>query len=178
MEFELIEKLLHQKSFKELNKEEKDVAIASLGNEENYEEMRAAILGISQERIPLKRSIDQEILREFKKQESPLLKFFSYKVPAFIPMVLLLFLMGFYTLRTPQVISQIEEVPVEVMVYDTINVVEVQVDTVWRERIVKVQAPVLVSQVGEATVEEEVLEVTNKSLSNQTDLLDLVVRGE
>lgn len=168
---------MQTKSFDELSKEDQALVSSALG-EENYKELRATMIQIKGEKIPLKRDVKGELVKGMKKEPSLLVSLFLKPIPSYAFVVAVLLLVATYFLTPARVVREtlIAEKKIPVTVFDTVLVV--QVDTLWRDRIVKVPVPMMVTDQKEAD-QLPILQTSleNKSNSDQEDLLDLVVRG-
>lgn len=175
--FKHIEELIRSKDHHELSEKERAMVDAQI-DEETYGELRQGILQLKGERMPMKRNIEKELLQSMKRERSGVAGWLVKPLPAYAFLVILLPFGLIYWLTSPKVIieRQIAEKEVPVMVRDTVIVVKV--DTLWRDRIVRVPQPIIVKndQEKESVPVQNVVE--SKSLSEQEDLLDLVVRGD
>lgn len=174
-EFERIERLLKTKSYDDLSKAEKDLIDQEL-SQQVYEELQMGINQVSGERIKVHRDIKRSLMSEFRKEDK--VGFFSFaakRLPAYVHVILIM-IIGYLAFLLPpkeRIITQ--DRMVEVMVLDTIEVT--RVDTLFVEKFVKVPTPVYVAQDPNTSKSDEVKQVSNRSISEQKDVMDLVVRG-
>ena len=173
--FEYIERLLQTKDFEELTGEERKLIADQLSQGE-YDELRQTINKIGSERIKLQKDLKTQLLKENKKR-SAIVNLLLQPMPAYSIIFILFFASMLYIFTPSKVVTKtvISEREVPIIQLDTIFVVKK--DTVWRERIIQVSSPpnLLVNK-GESL--NKTLNTKNKSISNQEELLDLVVRGE
>ncbi|MEM9338372.1 MAG: hypothetical protein AAGA66_06550 [Bacteroidota bacterium] len=178
-DFESIEKLIQTKAFSELSPNERMLAMEVM-DENEYDAMHQAATDLKGERMPLKRNVKAELLKELKPQRGILHGLLLKPLPAYSLLILLLLFISTYFLFPKKVAIQtivtIKEVPH--MVKGTVTLIKI--DTVWRDRIVKVPAPSFASNQTHATDTAVVAQqpVKSRSISEQSELLDLVVRGE
>ncbi len=174
-DFEKIEKLLKSKSYSELSSDERSLIESEL-TQEVYEELRQAITQVQREKLQVNKSLKKSLMKEFKEtNNSRLPVIFRWKIPALthiIPLVVIVYL-AFFMPKNERVITQ--DRIVEIMVRDTVQIN--QVDTLYLERIVKVPTPVYVTREPKQTTSPEKIQTVNRSLSDQKEVLDLVVRG-
>lgn len=174
-EFEKIESLLKSKSYDVLTHMERQLVDQEL-SQEVYEELRLGMNQLKGERLKVPKTVHQSLMAEFKQQESSAWSgLFSRKVPAYSLLVPLVLLIGIILFLPEREVAVVNDRIVEVMVRDTIQVT--RVDTLWRERLV--QVPKLVYVTKDVTPERTVeLPATKRSLGDQKELMDLVVRSE
>lgn len=174
-EFEKIESLLKSKTYAELTASERSLIDKEL-NRETYEELHQSMALIQDEKLGVSKSVKQSLMKEFKqKDRSPVLSLFLFRIPAYthvFSLALIVYLI-FFMPRPEKIVPQ--DRIVEVMIRDTVKVT--QVDTLLIERLIKVPTPVYVTQELNTEKPSEVVEVNNKALSGQKDVMDLVVRG-
>ncbi|MEM7297115.1 MAG: hypothetical protein AAF391_02485 [Bacteroidota bacterium] len=174
--FEKLESLLQSKAYSELTSEERSMVDQEL-TEETYEELREGIYLLKGEQKKMSNGVKQSLMAEFKQQRSPgFAGIFRKTVPAYsliVPVVLFVLILVYQLTKE---IPVIEDRIVEVTVRDTVQLI--QTDTLWRDRIVEVKVPQLVYVANEEIEDAIEAEVSNKALSDQKEVLDLVVRGE
>ncbi|MEO9484537.1 MAG: hypothetical protein ABJG47_13860 [Ekhidna sp.] len=175
-EFERIESLLKTKAYEELTASERILVDQEL-TQEIYEELRVSITLLKGERLQTGKDVKHSLMAEFKAKEAKsTFAFFRYKLPAYthlVPLSLIVYLI-FFLPSEERVVTQ--DRIVEVMVRDTVTVT--QVDTLWVEKVLRVSVPVYVTQASQAEKTEEIQPVTNRSLSEQKEVMDLVIRGK
>ena len=81
--FEYIEELIRTKTYEELSHEERKIISSEMG-EDNYSELRTALLKIREERIPLKRNLKKELLKQ-RKEKTILKSFLLHPLPLRFP---------------------------------------------------------------------------------------------
>ncbi len=173
--FEKIESLLKSKTYDELTKAERSLIDKEL-TQETYEELRMSMQMLQGEKLHVRKDVKQSLMKEFKqKDRSPVYSLFQFKLPAYthvFSLALIVYLI-FFMPRPEKIVPQ--DRIVEVMIRDTVQVT--QVDTLWIERVIKVPTPVYVTQELNAEEPTEIVQVGNKALSDQKEVMDLVVRG-
>ena len=137
-----------------------------------------ASLPFSGERLALSRDRKKELLASWKSEPKGIAAWLVKPLPAYSYLVVFLLFGILYWLLPPKVVTETKIAEREVPVFVTDTVTVVRVDTLWRERVIKVAAP-LVAQ-NDQPEDPALIQpaVESKSLSEQEDLLDLVVRGE
>lgn len=175
-DFEKIESLLQSKAYQELTSEERVIVDQEL-TEEAYEELRQSMYLLKGEQRKVSKHVKQSLMAELKGSAKPgFAAVFRKSVPAYSLILPVLLFVVLLVYRPTKEIPVIEDRIVEVMVTDTVQVI--QTDTLWRERIVEVKVPQLVYVAQEETTEQVETEVGNRTLSDQKEVLDLVIRGE
>ncbi|WP_424962805.1 hypothetical protein [Ekhidna sp.] len=174
--FEKIESLLKSKSYDELSREERVIVEREL-SKETYEELRVSIMGIRGEKLKVSKDTKQSLLNEMKPKSSfSPFALLQVRVPAYALLIPLLFFF-FILLREPNEVRIPEARIVEVMLHDTIRIQ--QIDTLVVERVIRVPQMIYITEntnVAETTSAKK--EVERTTLSDQTEILDLVIRGE
>lgn len=173
-EFEKIELLLKTKAYQELNASERALVDQEL-TQETYEELHTSMAQLQGEQLKVGKDVKYALMQEFKQKQKTSFSFFQFKMPAYthaVPLLVIVYLL-FFVPREEMLVTQ--DRIVEVMVRDTVQVT--QIDTLWIETVVKVPTPVYVTQDLQPDKKEEIQQVSNRSLSDQKDVLDLVVRG-
>ena len=179
-EFEKIESLLKTKAYNELSKEERLLVDQEL-SKEAYDELRSAMYLLKEEKLAVSKDVKQSLLAEFKPRKFSPRKFSRWaainrkKVPAYSLVIPLLFLIAIFWYRPIKEVPVIQNRVVEVMVRDTVKVMKT--DTLWQEKIVRVPQLVYVEK-EESSQELPESEVVSRSLGEQKEVLDLVVRVE
>ena len=175
--FEYIEELIQCRDYSDLRPEEQKIVDAELG-EAQYTEMRDGILAVQGEKLSMKQKNEEALLAAWKPERTGALSWISKPVPAYAFLLIFLFFGLLYWLTPPRLVTeyQIAEKEVPVVLRDTVTVI--QVDTLWRERLVQIPTPMVVQneQVEQQAPVQQTIQ--NKSISEQEELLDLVVRGE
>lgn len=177
--FEFIEKLMRNKAYHELSPKEQ-AAVDEAMSQDQYQEMRHAIHNLSEERLPLKRNIKAEILNEARKPHGILAGILLRPLPAYSLGIMLLIIVGTYFIIPKRVSTQtvvsVREVPL--IIRDTVTII--RTDTLWRKQIVKIPVPVMAKNENITTESSGIVQQTlkNKSVSEQSALIDLVVRGD
>ncbi|WP_462249871.1 hypothetical protein [Ekhidna sp.] len=174
-EFEKIESLLKTKAYHSLTADEKAIVDAELG-QDTYEELRNGITQIASEQIKVRKDVKASLMTEFKQQERRgIFALIQFKLPAYthaFSLAIIIYVI-FFMPKAERVVTQNQIV--EVMVRDTIEIR--QVDTLFVEKVVKVPTPVFVAQEVESEKPIEIKQVSNRSISEQKEVMDLVVRG-
>ncbi|WP_420317060.1 hypothetical protein [Ekhidna sp.] len=174
-EFKKIESLLKSKAYSELTKEEREIVGEEL-TQEAYEEIRVGIYKLQGERIKVNKRVKQSLMAEFSQGKTfDIANIFQRRIPAYSLILPFILLIAVFFYRPTKEVPVIQDRMVEVMVHDTVRVVKT--DTLWREKIVQVQQLVYVTKTDVETTSDK-LEVPNRSLEDQKEVLDLVIRGE
>ena len=175
--FKFIEELIQTKDYLELTQDERAVVDTALG-EGRYMELRQGILAMRGEKLPVKNRRATELLEAWKSERSGLAGLLLKPLPAYSYLIILCIFGLIYWLIPAKVVTQtlIAEKEVPVVVRDTVTVLKV--DTLWRERVVRVPDPKVVQSEQAETIVPVQSVIERKSLSEQEDLLDLVVRGD
>lgn len=175
-EFEKIESLLKSKAYDELTSSERSLVDEEL-TEETYEEIRLSMNLLKGEQLKVGKDVKKELMKEFRQKEPGIIySLTQFKLPAYthvFSLALIIYLIFFIPKPTPVVQDRI----VEVMVRDTVEITQVKVDTFLIEKVIKVPTPVYVTQELEANEPQKVNQVSNRTLSDQKEVMDLVVRG-
>ena len=172
--FEQIEHLIKSKAYEELTDTERALVDQEL-TKDTYEELRESISLIQNEKISVRKDIKQSLMAELKQQERGVPSWIRFKLPAYthaVPLLIIVYLL-FLVPHKEKVVTQ--DRIVEVKVRDTVLITKT--DTLWRERLIKVPTPIYVTQ----KIESEPVpidEVGKRSLSDQKEIMDLVVRGD
>lgn len=176
-DFEQIESLLQSKSYNELSPAERKVVDQQL-TAESYEELRIGMQQLKGEKLKVGKDVKASLMAEFRQEKaSGFAALFQRTVPAYSLVLPLLVIALVFIYRPVKEVPVIEDRIVEVMVRDTVEVIKT--DTLWRDKVVKVPQLVYVTrEESQPTAETPTTEVVNRSLSDQKDVLDLVVRGE
>ena len=174
--FEKIESLLKNKSYDELSKSERALVDQEL-SKENYEELRLSIVGLRDEKLKVGRDVKRSLMHEMRPKSSfnPF-SLLQARIPAYAMLIPLL-LFFFFIFSKPEEVEIPEAQIVEVMVYDTVRVK--QIDTLVVERVIRIPQKVYIT---ENTIPEDVKSVKKAvektTLSDQTEIMNLVIRGE
>ena len=174
-EFEKIESLLKTKAYNELSKEEQLLVDQEL-TKEAYDELRSGMYLLKDEKLPVSNDVKKSLMAEFKQIETKgFAAILSKKVPAYTVIAPIMILIAIFWFLPTKEVPVIQDRLVEVTIRDTIQVVKT--DTLWREKIVKIPQLVYVAK-GDEVEKNSSPTVTNRSLGEQKELLDLVVKGK
>lgn len=174
-EFERIESLMKTKAYSALTKAERNLIDQELG-EETYEQLRSNIIRLQDEKLAVNSDIKRSLMTEFRGVEGFGWKsFLNKKLPAYTHLIGLPLLIVIYFFLPAKEKVVLQDRLVEVPVRDTVMVT--QVDTLWMDRIVEIPTTVYVLQKVEQPENEIVQQTSNLSLSDQKEVLELVVRG-
>lgn len=173
--FEEIENLMKEKSYDQLSSDERKLVDQEL-TAETYEELRMGMYLLEGEKLKVRKDVKSSLMAEFRgKEATGLASILTKRIPAYGLVIPLLLVVVLFIYKPVTEVPVINDRIVEVTLYDTIEVVKT--DTLWIDKIVKV--PQLVYVVKEDENEEQPsIEMVNRSLSDQKEILDLVVRGD
>jgi len=181
---ENIDELLKNKSFQELDAQDRLLVSQHIGGETEYEHLRAIVLAASREKeIVVAKDIKESLVNKMKAQHRPAwLSLLSYQIPAYATIItILLFAFAFYFLgpkREVQVIKTITKTSDPII--DTVLLSSVP-DTVFIERRIEIKVPVYltVNEENKPEVQEEKEIVrSGKSLADQVELRSILERSK
>lgn len=180
---ERLDILLRTKSYDDLNDDDKVIVSELLGTRKEYEKVSSTIRSISKEAyVPVDKEVKQALIDKMKSKNKPYAwGVLNYKVPAYLAiMAFLLFSMAIYMYSPEQqiYIERVVKIPSPTVI-DTVLIMS-QPDTVFIEKIVKVNVPVyLTSEKKEPVIQTEnspikQVNLRGKSLADQKELRSLL----
>ena len=169
--------LLRSKNFDQLTDAEQQWVLEMVDNEDSYNHLRSLVTRLQDEFTrDVKTDVQRNLIREFKSSnQSVLSNLLSYRVPAYVPLLLLgLFVAGVWQIRPVEIQEVEKQVVVPVTHTDTLFVQKT--DTVFVERVVRVNVPILEKPTTDMI--KPAVVVKGNSMSNQKELKSLLVSGE
>lgn len=179
--FEQLENLVVNKTFSELTTEEHDFVMEQVGSEKAFNELKTMIeLAKSQAIVPTENKTRSDLTRYFKaKHKKSYPSWIRVQVPVYLNAIILLILaLGLWQfLPEKEVIVEKKVTEYVTLPADTITI-SAPADTIYIEKIVKINQPIYIEKVAETKEEQERKVKAGKPLSKQQGLKELLVTGK